>query len=198
MLESLLDNWLKFLIPIFSPLVFISGVLLLLANKHERILFTPRRRLYRQLIKIVILAIIGTLLGFILINITAVLLNKDSLILSFSDIPKLVIIYLIAMPITLSLVEKNHSTYHWVYLKKYGYSPLLIHKVTFDNKLLLSSLRSTQDKFEQGFIILEETTILKNEKIHYIGPKKRNPFYVNRPKIEDLIEAIEKNQPTQE
>lgn len=195
MFEGLKDNLLQFFISIGSPLVIISGILLLLANKHERILFTPKRTLYRQLIKIFMLSILATLLGSCLLTITASLFNNNKVITSNFDLFALFIIYLLIILITLSLTEKKDITYHWVYLEKYRYIPLLIHKVTFNNKLLLSSVTSPQDKLYQGFIIIEETTILLNEKIYFIGPKNRNPFYVNRPRKEDLLQAIEQNRP---
>ncbi|MCM3173250.1 hypothetical protein [Paenibacillus sp. MER 99-2] len=196
MIEVLKENWLQFLIPTFSPLVIISGILLLLANKHERILFTPRRALYRQLIKVIILSIIVTIIGYFLINMTALVLNKEDIIASYFDLFLLFIVYLILMPINIRLAEKNDITYHWIYLEKYQYVPLLIHKITFNNKLLLKSLTFSHNKFDQGFIIIEETTILNNEKIYFIGPKKKNPFYVNRPKKEDFVAAIEQNKPS--
>lgn len=196
MIEGLKENWLQFLIPTFSPLVIISGILLLLANKHERILFTPRRALYRQLTKVLILSILVTIIGCFLINLTALFLNKEDIVDSYFDLFLLFIVYLSLMPINLRFAEKNDITYHWVYLKKYHYVPLLIHKVTFNNKLMLKSLTSSQDKYDQGFIIIEETAILNNEKIHFIGTKKKNPFCVNRPKKEDLLSAAEQNKPT--
>lgn len=195
MFESLKENWFTFSVSTLSPLVIISGILLLLANKHERKLLTPRKTLYRKIIKILILSSLGATLASGCILLIASILNRDDIIFKISDLVLYFVIYLVVMPITINWAEKKEIIYHWIYLEKYQYTPLLIYKVTFNNRLLLSSIASPDDKLDKGFIIIEDISILDNEKIHFIGSKKKNIFSVYRPKIEDLIAAIEKNSP---
>ncbi|PYE51545.1 hypothetical protein HUB98_05935 [Paenibacillus barcinonensis] len=197
MLDSLNDIDLQSLISYLSPVLILitSGILLLLANKHERILFTPKRNLYRVITKILILSMVGTVLATVLVLFATTLVNDDTFKVTLTYLLIVFIVYFVVMALVNGWVEKNVKVYHWVYLEKYDCKPLLIHKVTFNNKLMLSSAPSPQDKLDQGLIIIEDVSILDNQEIHFIGPKKRNFILTNRPKTEDLLQAIDNCRP---
>ncbi|MBD8839652.1 hypothetical protein BK131_22265 [Paenibacillus amylolyticus] len=195
MFEPLKDNWLSILIFLLSPVGVTSLILLLSSNKHERILFTPKKNLYRLITKIVTLSAIGTLLATLITSFLTYLLNNN--IFEFSTLYFIIVFitYFIFMSSILSFTERKHKTYHWIYLEKYQYEPLLILKITFNNKLLVSSIPTIGDKFNQGYIILEDISILENQEIFFIGPKNINWFKTNQPGFNDLLIAVNKFKP---
>lgn len=194
LLELIREHWLPILIFLISPVGLRSLILLLLTNKHERILFSPQKSLYRLLTKIACLSIVGTLFASILTSTLAFTLKDVSFEPTLGYLIFAFITYFFLMTLILSYYEKKDRVYHWIYLEKYKYEPLLIQKVTFNNKLLLTSVPSQEGKYEQGYIALEDTSILENQKIHYLAPKKTRRFRINRPTQQDLIEVIKNHK----
>ncbi|WKL00518.1 hypothetical protein Q0F98_26270 [Paenibacillus amylolyticus] len=196
MLENLssYQTYIAFLTPVL--IVIISGTLLLLTNKHERVLLSPRKNLYRIIVKISALSAIGTVIALFFILLGDTFLSDSTFKFTLPYILFVFVVYFVVMSFFNGWIEKREAIYHWVYLEKYNYEPLMIHKVTFNNKLMLTSVPSlTDDIHEVGHIVVEDISILYDVKVHFIGPKVYRKIIFKRPKLSDVINAIQDKNP---
>ncbi|MCM3172965.1 hypothetical protein [Paenibacillus sp. MER 99-2] len=196
MLENISNYqaYIAFLTPLL--IAIISGTLLLLTNKHERVLLSPRKNLYRVIVKISALSAIGTVIALFFILLGDTFLSDSTFQFTLPYILLVFVIYFVVMSFFNGWFEKKEAIYHWVYLEKYNYEPLIIHKVTFNNKLMLTSVPSlTDDIHDLGHIVVEDISILNDVKIHFIGPKKYRKIFFKRPELSDVINAIKNKNP---
>lgn len=195
MFNVLIENWQAVLISIASPVGAIYIILLLLSDKYDRLLFTPKKKLYYSLTRIISLSIIATMIASLLSIILTVLMTDNEFGLTIPYLIFIFLVYFISMSLVISYFESKNKTYYWVYLEKYQYEPLYIQKITFDNKLLMSSVPDLRNKYKEGFIIYEDVSSLENQKIFFLGPQNISLFRIIRPGQKELNLALEKYKP---
>ncbi len=171
--------------------------MLLLSDKYDRLLFSPKKRLYYSLTRIVSLSIVATMIAILLSIFLTSVINNKPFEFTIPHVVFIFFIYFICMTILLSYFEGKNKTYYWIYLEKYQFEPLFIHKITFANKLLMSSIPEL-GKFNEGYIIYEDVSILENQKIFFLGPKNISMFKLIRPGKNELNLALEKYKPIAE
>lgn len=198
MFDVLIENWKPVLVSILSPVGLIYIILLLLSDKYDRLLFSPRKKLYYSLTRLLSLSFLGTTMAFLLTSFLTTLIKGKAFEFTIPYLIIVFIIYFICMIPVISVSESKIKTYYWVYIEKFQYEPLFVHKVTFDNKLLMSSTPALGNKNKDGYIIYEDVSFLDNQKIFFLGPQSIGRWIVSRPTQTELNAALEKYKPIAE
>jgi hypothetical protein len=147
-------------IPLLIPLI-ITLITQLSSTSFEKLMFTPKVRLYTTLVKISLLSFIGV----IIVTLYYVLFAEKNEVTNIADIITLFLIYFILFAFFNPIFKNIEKRYSYSVIDPISQDTLYIQRVTINGTLLLSSTQKLYDN--KGYVLFKPLEYLNDKKINF-------------------------------